>query len=954
MILRQFVVVAVVALSALLGGGAAPAAAHPNAIQSTPEAGSVAPKAPTAISIALSEPAVARGSTFQVTGPGGKVVATGPVTEKANGQILSVVPRTTLASAVYTVRWSALGDDGHVVSGSFRFGVAAENGDDPPGAASLTGAGQRPDSSAAGDSVIRWTARWAGILVASVLFSGLLLLFRLRRSGDIAPAGESRLLRLAPLAWLVTGLAALAGAFTSAIAGATGELDLGLLTDSATGRADLARLAFVGVASVALLVVRRRPRVRPWVGIAASGGVLASYAFSGHVLTEPSWPYLVAIVVHVLAAGLWLGGIGAVALAARVGGVEVRTALRRYAAIAVAALAVVVLTGVAAAIREVAHWYFLTWSGYGRVVIAKAALVVVIAVIGLVAWRRSRGDREPGPARAVGLELVAGVVVLALAVTLGALVQGRDRPLPAQVGRLFAGPAAATAVLETGTAGVGLTPARVGDNVLTVSLPPEDPAAKKVSVRLTGPGGGAARTLELAQHGGRTWSAPVEVTADGGWRAEVSVDGGETAQAVALEVGVPKAPGAAPVEVVAVADLSGPAAERCRAHVLGVQMALARLNASGGVDGGRKVSLLTLDSGGTEAGAEKAVARAVRAGGVASAGTCGGGGSKAVEALAAADLPVVVGDPAVDPTETPDVFRLVADPFAQGVALGQLIRGRVQPVGVAKKPVIRVLAADDLQGERLVAGLQVGLTPEAEPKGFAEPSSRPIPQVVKLAPGALAALDDRSLTNVIDARRTTALVVDLPDAGGPDVAAIERLGTTKGDEVLTSPILLSERVLSETVVRASGALGHLGAVQGVSEVSTSSTDAVLYRMAVPQLFRGELASLDGLRGYAAGRAIAEALATGTSKEDLLDYLRSPGVFSSALLAPWSPRQPGLGSTAVVPVQPQFLAPTLVPGSTGGERQDDSYFPEGNWTVTSTAPLGLVPGLGLSSRPTKAQ
>ncbi|KRA38849.1 MULTISPECIES: copper resistance protein CopC [unclassified Nocardioides] len=947
MILRQFVVVAVVALSALLGSGAAPAAAHPNAIQSTPEAGSVAPEAPKAISIALSEPAVARGSTLKVTGPDGKVVATGPVTEKANGQILSVVPRTTLASAIYTVRWSALGDDGHVVSGSFRFGVAAANGDDPPGAASLTGAGQRPESSAAGDSAIRWAGRWAGILVASVLFAGLLLLHRLRRADEITPAAESRILRFAPIAWLVTVLAAFAGALTSATAGATGELDVGLLTDSATGRADLARLAFVAVATVALLVVRRQRRVRAWAGLVAAGGVLASYAFSGHVLTEPSVPYLLAVVVHVLAAGLWLGGLGAVALAARVGGVEVRTALRRYAGIAIGALVVVVLTGVAAAIREVAHWYFLTWSGYGRVVIAKAALVVVIAVIGLIAWRRSQREREAGPGRAVGLELVVGVVVLALAVTLGALVQGRERPLPAQVGTLFAGPAAATAVLDTGTAAVGLAPARVGDNVLTVALPPETPTAGKVSVLLSGPGE-QPRTLELQQNGGRTWSAPVDVSSNGQWRAEVTVNGGEPAQAVALEVGVPEAPGATPVNVIAVADLSGPAAERCRAHVLGVQMALARVNADGGLDGGRKVALLTLDSGGTADGARKAVARALRAGGIASAGTCGGGGSEAVEAMADADIPVVVGDPAVDPTETPGVFRLVADPFAQGIALGQLIRGRIQPAGVADEPVVRALVADDLQGRRLLAGLKLGITPEAAPEGFADPSSRPIPEVVQLEPGALAALDDGALTRVIDARRTTALVVDLPNAGGADVGAIERLGRARGDKVLTSPILLSERVLSETVVRASGALGHLGAVQGVSEVSTSSTDGVLYRMAVPQLFRGELASLDGLRGYAAGRAIAEALETGTSSKDIVAYLSSPDVFSSALLAPWSRRSPGLGSTAVVPLQPQFLAPTLIPGSSGGERQDDSYFPEGNWTVTSTAPLGLVPGLGLSS------
>lgn len=948
MILRR-IAVAGVALAALLGSGAAPAAGHPNAIQSTPEAGSVVPEAPKAISVALSETAVARGSTFKVTGPGGEVIAIGPVTEQAGGQILSVVPRTALPSAVYTVRWSALGDDGHVVSGSFRFGVAAANGDDPPGAASLTGAGQRPGSSAAGDSVVRWTARWAGILFASALFAGLLLLHRLRRAGEITPEAESRVLRLAPLAWLVTVFAALAGVATSAQAGATGGSDLGLLTDSATGRADLARLAFVGVASVALVLLRRWRRGRRvllGVAFAAAGGVLASYAFSGHALTDPSPWYLVAVVVHVLAAGLWIGGLGAVALTSGVGGVEVRTALRRYVAIAVAALVLVVLTGVAAAIREVAHWYFLTWSGYGRVVIAKAALVVVITVIGLVVWRRSRGTRPTGTGRVVGLELVAGVVVLALGVTLGSLVQGRERPLPAQAGRLFVGPAAATAVLETGTAAVGLAPARVGDNVLTVTLPPENTTPAKVSVVLADPDGSEpSRTLDLQQHGGRTWSAPVDVPSNGQWRAEVTV-GGKSAQPVALEVGVPEAPGSPVVNVVAVADLSGPAADRCRAHLIGVQMALARMNAGGGLDGGRKVVLLAFDSGGTVDGAKKAVERALRAGGVASAGTCGGGGSEAVEALAAADLPVVVGDPAVDPTETPGVFRLVADPFVQGIALGQLIRGRVQPVGVAKAPVVRAVVADDLQGKRLIKGLQIGLSPKAAPKDFAEPSSLPVPKVVQLEAGSLAALDDNALSRLIDARRSTAVVVDLPGGGGADVAAIERLGRSQGDKILTSPILLSERVLSETVVRAAGALGHLGAVQGVSEVSPASVDAVLYKMALPQLFRGELASLDGLRGYAAGRALAEGLRAGTSSKDITRYLTSPDVFSSALLAPWSRQQPGLGSTAVVPLQPQFLAPTLVPGSTGGERQDDSYFPQGNWNVTSTAPLGLVPGLDL--------
>ena len=68
------------------------------------------------------------------------------------------------------------------------------------------------------------------------------------------------------------------------------------------------------------------------------------------------------------------------------------------------------------------------------------------------------------------------------------------------------------------------------------------------------------------------------------------------------------------------------------------------------------------------------------------------------------------------------------------------------------------------------------------------------------------------------------------------------------------------------------------------------------------------------------------------------------MFSNALLAPWSPRLPGVGSPNVVALQPQFLSPTLVPTQFGGEAKDTVYFPQGSWTVTSGVPLGITQGL----------
>jgi hypothetical protein len=152
--------------------------------------------------------------------------------------------------------------------------------------------------------------------------------------------------------------------------------------------------------------------------------------------------------------------------------------------------------------------------------------------------------------------------------------------------------------------------------------------------------------------------------------------------------------------------------------------------------------------------------------------------------------------------------------------------------------------------------------------------------------------------------------------------------------------LLSGRALSEDLVRSAGSLGRLGVVQGVTEVAPTTRDGILYRRAVPLLFAGELPSLDGLRGYVTGLALDDATRNGTGPSAIRAALRRPSVFTDALLAPWSPRRPGHGSPSVLPLQPQFLSPTLVPAFAGGERQSAGWFPDGTWTVTSTQPLGI--------------
>jgi methionine-rich copper-binding protein CopC/putative copper export protein len=943
---RRVLLGAAVALGALAGTGPAAAWAHPLLIQATPQPGFVASPAPRAISLALTEPAVPRGSRIRLFGPAGRQLAVTLVRAAAGRRTLAVRPRARLRSAVYTVRWSVLGDDGHLVTGAFDFGVAGPGGAPPPGVETLTGGGGgRGGETAAGDGVVRVLGRWLGILCTSLLFGGFVLLERLRRRGAVRDDEDVAVLRaVAPIAWLLLAFAAVEGLLAGASAGTGGGLDAGLLTASATGVSELVRGILVAGLSLGLALTPGRRRLRDGLYLGGAAAVLLTYALSGHVLSFPSFWSLLVQGVHVLAAGLWLGGVLALALVTARGDVRLAEGVRAFAPVAGSALGAAIVTGVLSAAREVDRWYFLRWSDYGRIVLVKAVLVGLVALAGMVAWRRSRGAAAPDPRPLLLRGEAAGVVgILVLATTLSGLAQGRGQPLPAQRGTLFAGPAFATALLPTANVAVGLVPARTGANVVTVGVAPGGRTPKDVRVRLAcATCRAASPSVRLRPHGGRTWSADVRLPADGTWFGYVTIDGA-AAPPVQLDVGVPRAAGAPALHVLVVADLSGPSAERCRAHVLGVALAIARLNASGGLDGGRKVAALVLDSGATAAGAVTAARRGLAAEPIASAGACGTGAAAAVETVSRAGIPSVVGDPGVDPTSTKDVFRLAADPFAQGVAFGQLVRNRIQAAGAPGVRTVRAAVGRDLQSERLLAGLRAGLQASSAVRG-APVAPGPGPRVERIEPGTLAKLPAAGLRQVLDRRRTTAVIVDGPAEGGADAHAIARLGADGGPKFTPAPLLLSERVLSESYVLSAGTLGRIGAVQGVSEVSTNSPDAQLYEAAVPLLFRGDIASVDGLRGYVTGLALRDALRSGTSAAAITRHLRAPRVFTNALLAPWSPREPGAGSPNAIALQPQFLSPTLVPTAIGGEAQDTEYFPQGSWTVTSAIPLGITPGL----------
>jgi putative copper export protein len=177
---------------------------------------------------------------------------------------------------------------------------------------------------------------------------------------------------------------------------------MGFITADAGWR--VARVA-AEAGALALCVMGRR-LVAPFALFAA-----ASLAFVGHAAAQgqPAGP-IFADVMHVLSAGVWAGGIMALATVRPPGGwrgEEGNALLVRFGRVALIAFAITALTGVLEAAPMLGSPSDLWRTQYGLALSVKSAGVLVMVVLSLLAWRRGLGL----------VRFEAGVAVLVLAAT---------------------------------------------------------------------------------------------------------------------------------------------------------------------------------------------------------------------------------------------------------------------------------------------------------------------------------------------------------------------------------------------------------------------------------------------------------------------------------------------------------------------------------------------------------
>lgn len=254
-------------------------------------------------------------------------------------------------------------------------------------------------------------------------------------------AGAAGLLLVSATAYLLVQTASMAGDWAAAT---DPELLGGVLMDSAMGWAVCARLLAAAAALALALSARPGHAACAWLSL-LGGGALLSFAWTGHGAASEGpggMVHLAADLLHLLAAGVWIGALAALALLVRrptpsVAGLEaLHGALAGFAGPGSAAVAVIVASGL------VNSWFLvgpaslaaLLTTDYGLVLTAK--VVLFLLMLGLAARNRfrhtpalARGLADGGPEAALHrlrssllVEAALGFGVLALVGVLGMMV----------------------------------------------------------------------------------------------------------------------------------------------------------------------------------------------------------------------------------------------------------------------------------------------------------------------------------------------------------------------------------------------------------------------------------------------------------------------------------------------------------------------------------------------------
>lgn len=439
--------------------GSATASAHSYFMQSDPADGSILERAPSKVVVVFSSPVAANFTKVKLVEAGGAHYAPTSVVGYPGQSNIVVISLPEIAKGSYRLTFVTRdSEDLHQTAGTIVFGIGVA----PPATAPVP----KPVPAQPSEFLLRWLALtglagvMGGVTVALVVIGRLpgedVLRARVQRSlFGLALVGTGLVL------CGETGLLALQASSLGPIAPSIGRV----LTESQFGTRWLVTLLLAAGLAPLLISLWMTSRRRQVPGLAREIRKLGAWsllstqvrvvllciglgvalAFSGHVAgaaaTSVSGVTLLAL--HLVAMGVWVGGLVALGLALlvvrraegqlRAGSVMALVA--GFGPIAGASFGALGVTGLLLSGTQVASVTALLSTQYGAVLIGKMALIGFVALFGLRhALLTLRGLARRGPQAGriprtlpltIALEAIGAIMVVLLAAVLGASAPAR-------------------------------------------------------------------------------------------------------------------------------------------------------------------------------------------------------------------------------------------------------------------------------------------------------------------------------------------------------------------------------------------------------------------------------------------------------------------------------------------------------------------------------------------------
>lgn len=508
------------------------ASAHATLDRSDPLDGQVVQTSPGKVTLAFSEPIETALGAIRIFDSDARRVDVGSTLRQAPN-VVTTGFSGTLERGTYTVSWRVSSADGHPIGGAFVFHVGAP-GANPGGVASQVQS--RPPSAI--DRAID-IARFVNLALVILVVGGIaaLVLILAGRAPDAerrlwyVAAGCGFALSIVAGATILLHAAAVAG---TGLDGASQGSVLSAVLDTRFGHVRLAQVILaeiVAIGAVWAAGTDGNTRRKQVVALAAAG-LAVTPGLAGHAGTGDALA-VIADTGHVLAASMWVGGLATVVAALRFAGPErpelARSLWPRFSTAALVSVGVLLVAGVIGSLKNVDALSELWDTTYGRLLLAKMAIALVLIGFGVVsrqAVRRLRMRSGDGGEGILRRSTLAELVLMAGAIVVTSVLINQP---PAR------GVAAARAVavntrIDDLAVRVAVDPAQTGSNLVNVFLTRQgQPAtADEVSVTATPPADVGPFRLQTRQaEAGHYVAPPLEAPVAGVWSFEIAVRRGE-------------------------------------------------------------------------------------------------------------------------------------------------------------------------------------------------------------------------------------------------------------------------------------------------------------------------------------------------------------------------------------------------------------------------------------------